>query len=256
MLDLRCLTVGYGRKKVLADLSLSFARGQFTAVIGPNGCGKSTLLKSIVGILPLLGGQILVEECNLATLSAADRAKRIAYLSQGRSIPDMTVGQMVLHGRFAHLRYPRVYTNADREIAHEAMTRMGLDGFEERSLFSLSGGERQNAYVAMALAQCSDYILLDEPTTYLDIAHCMQLMDRLSSLAREGKGVVVVLHDLTLAMQYADQIVLLAGGRLLQYGTPEQIFQSGIVASTFQIELHRQLTSSGYAYYYKKQKKK
>ena len=159
MLELKNVSAGYGNENVLRGVTVSFEKGRLTSVIGVNGCGKSTLLKSILGILPLTGGEIAVDGSDLRSLRGNEIAKRIAYLSQGKSTPDMTVGQMVPHGRFPYLSYPRRYGKADRAIAEKAMEDTGVSHLADKPLSELSGGMRQNAYIAMALAQDTDYIL-------------------------------------------------------------------------------------------------
>lgn len=222
MIELQSVSAGYGNHTVLEAVSATFEKGKLTGIIGINGCGKSTLLKVMLGILPCKG-DISVDGRSLKDMSRKEIAQKIAYLSQGKSTPDMTVEQLALHGRFPHLRYPRQYSRQDREIAFSAMEQLGLAELAQRSLFSLSGGMRQNAYIAMALAQDTDYILLDEPTTYLDISHQLGLMQTLRKLADGGKGIVTVMHDLPLAFTYCDEILLLDGGKVLAQGTPREV---------------------------------
>ena len=162
MLELKNITAGYGRKTILSGVTASFERGSLTGIIGVNGCGKSTLLKTAIGILPLWGGDVILDGRALSSMGRNEIAKRVAYLSQGRSLPDMTVEQLVLHGRFPYLSYPRRYKDADRATALQAMETVGMAHLAGQPLYTLSGGMRQNAYVAMALAQDTDYILLDE----------------------------------------------------------------------------------------------
>ena len=176
-------------------------------------------------------------------------AQRVAYMSQGRNVPDMTVGQLVLHGRFAHLNYPRVYSEKDKQIATLAMRQSGVDHLAGKMMGTLSGGMRQNAYIAMTLAQDTDYILADEPTTYLDVYNQLQLMKTLKKLANDGKGIIVVMHDIALAMQYSDKIVVMKDGKFTESGTPENIFNSGIVNDAFGVELKRIKTDNGFVYY-------
>ena len=199
MLELKNISAGYGSKNVLSDITVSFEKGKLTSIIGVNGCGKSTLIKAILGILPLSGGKVIIDGCDLQSMSRNEIAKRIAYLAQGKNTPDMTVEQMVLHGRFPYLSYPRRYRKTDHEFARKAMETVGILHLADKPLYELSGGMRQNAYIAMALAQNTDYILLDEPTTYLDIAHQLDLMRILRGLADRKKGIITVMHDLPLA---------------------------------------------------------
>lgn len=188
MLEMKNICAGYGKKEILHNLSVPFGKGTLTSVIGTNGCGKSTLLKTMLGLVPCTLGQLSVDGKSLSLMKRTEIAKRIAYLAQGKSLPDMTVEQMVLHGRFPHLSYPRSYTKKDRAIAQAAVERTGIKESAAQPMAALSGGMRQNAYLAMALAQDTDYILLDEPTTYLDIGHQLGLMNMLRQLAETGKG--------------------------------------------------------------------
>lgn len=233
MIELRSVCAGYGKNIILENVSAAFPSGELTAVIGLNGSGKTTLLKTVLGMVRAEQGTVAVDGENTAEMTSVQIAKRIAYLPQSRNIPDMTVEQMVLHGRFAHLGFPRVYTGKDRKIAQEAMKKMGIEALTCRRLSELSGGMRQNAYVAMVLAQCSDHVLMDEPTVYLDIGSRIRLMKQMKKLAGEGKGIAAVLHDLTLALEYADRILVLEKGKLRKTGTPEQIADSGILEEVF-----------------------
>ena len=237
MLDVRDLTVGYGKRKVLHGLSAVFEAGALTCIIGPNGCGKSTLLKAILGLIPRMMGDVRLDGKSLDGFRRGEIAKCIAYLAQGQEITDMTVGQMVLHGRFPYLDYPRSYTARDRALARAAMERVGISHLAEEPMAALSGGLRQTAYIAMALAQQTPYILLDEPTTYLDAAHQIALMRLMKDIAAEGRGVVAVMHDLPLALSYADHLAVMADGKMMAEGTPLEILQSGVIREIFGVDV-------------------
>ena len=246
MIEVKDLCAGYNGKAVLKHLSATFPEGRVTAVLGPNGCGKTTLLKALCGILPAQG-QIQLDGADLTGLSPRDRAKRMAYLSQNRTVPDLTVDYLVLCGRYPHAGYR--YTKADEEAARSAMEAVGILDLADRPLTQLSGGQRQKAYVAMALAQDTPVILLDEPTTYLDIGHQLQLLRQLQALAGAGKTVVAVLHDLPAALGHADHILLMDGGEAIVQGTPEEIFTSGMLSKVFGVSVHR-FTVDGKPRYY------
>ena len=250
MLELNRISAGYGKQTVLDGISVDFEKGKLTSIIGVNGCGKSTLLKAILGILPLSGGEITVDGENLLTISRNEIAKKIAYLSQGKNIPDMTVEQMVLHGRFPYLSYPRRYSSHDREVAIKAMETVGVAEFAHKPLYSLSGGMRQNAYIAMALAQDTDYILLDEPTTYLDIAHQLELMRILRKLADSGKGIVTVMHDLPLAFDFSDKLTVMSNGKIIACGTPSELCNLPIIEDIFGVKI-KQMQDGKYSYQYR-----
>ena len=228
MLKLKQITVGYGEKTILHDISLDFPPGTVTAILGPNGCGKSTLLKAAAGLLPLCGGQIIAPE---------PRARHIAYLPQSRAVPEMTVRQLTLHGRFPWLGWPRVYRREDEATADAALDRLGIGELAHRHLSELSGGTRQKCYLAMALAQGADTLLLDEPTSFLDIGCQLDLMALCQELAHQGKAVAVVLHDLPLALGWADRAAVLNDGKLLALDTPENIWSSGILDQIFGVRV-------------------
>lgn len=239
MVEIKHLSAGYGEKTILHDVSITFRAGTVTAVVGPNGCGKSTLLKTIAGLLPPTSGEILVEE---------PRAQHIAYLPQSRRLPEMTASRLVLHGRFPWLGWPRRYRAEDYAIAQKAMERLGVAEFADTPLSELSGGTRQKCYLAMALAQDTPTILLDEPTSFLDIAHQLRLMELCRELAAEGRALVLVLHDLPLALQYADRVAVLDGGRLLSLGKPEEIMSTDILHTTFGVRIFQVETPIGTQY--------
>ena len=237
MIELHHVTAGYGKQTVLQDMSLTIEKGSLTSIIGVNGCGKSTTLKAILGMIPLRGGKIMLDGENMSQLSRNAIARKIAYLSQGRNTPDMTVEQIVLHGRFPHLSYPRRYTAGDRAIAQAAMEQMGIADLARQPLSTLSGGMRQNAYIAMALAQSTDYILLDEPTTFLDIAHQLTLMKTLRNLADSGKGVIAVMHDLPMAFAFSDRILLVHDGQAACCEKPEDLCRQGMIEDIFGVKI-------------------
>ena len=239
MIEIKNLYAGYGGKTVLCGVNAKFETGRLTSIVGVNGCGKSTLLKAILGILPPSDGEILIDGVPLTKMSRNAIAKSVAYLSQGMAVPDMTVGQLVLHGRFPYLSYPRRYSAADREIAREAMETVGISELADSPLSSLSGGMRQNAYIAMALAQDTDHILLDEPTTYLDIRHQLELMKLLKKLAESGKSIVTVMHDLPLAFDFSDEIAVLDKGRIITQALPADLCDSTLLYDIFGIRLGR-----------------
>lgn len=248
MIELNHISAGYGRHTVLNDVSVVFEKGKLTSIIGVNGCGKSTLLKAILGMIQPGSGKIVVDGCELENMTRNEIAKKIAYLAQGKNTPDMTVEQMVLHGRFPHLNYPRRYTKQDREIAFAAMKQVGIAEHAQEPLYALSGGMRQNAYIAMALAQSTDYILLDEPTTYLDIVHQLELMKTLQDLAAGGKGIVAVMHDLPMAFTFSDRIVLLNGGTVIGDDPPEQLCKRNTIQQLFGVIIEKSSDGQSYTY--------
>lgn len=237
MVEIRNLTAGYGGQPVLRELNLSFLPGELTVIIGPNGCGKSTLLRSLIGLTPEVKGELTFKGKDLRQLSSQQLAQSIAYLPQNRHIPDMTAGQLVLHGRFPYLHYPRRYRKEDRDMAKKVMDQLGIARLADVPLPQLSGGTRQKCYIAMALCQNSPVIVMDEPLSFLDISHQLDLMALVKDLARRGNTMVLVLHDLALALQWADRLILMENGTIQQTGTPEELVAGGQLEAVFGIHI-------------------
>ena len=240
MIAIKDLYSGYGDDDILKGVSLNILNNKLTVIAGPNGCGKSTLLKTISGIIKKTSGSIFIDDVDLSNISPLDRAKRIAYLSQNRSVPDIAVKNLVLHGRFPYLSYPRRYRAEDREAVDMALERMGIEGLRDKMVSELSGGERQKVYIAMALAQGSDYLLLDEPTTFLDISHQFQLLDLAKELCSENKSVVMVLHNLESALSIADSFILMDKGKLLFEGSVDDVYSSKLIDKVFNVEIKKE----------------
>ena len=249
MLEIQNLSAGYSGNSVLTNVSLTLPGGAVTAILGPNGCGKSTLLKALAGILPATGA-VLLDGQELLTLSSRELAKKVAFLPQNRPVPEISVKKLVLHGRFPYLSYPRRYRPEDHAIARAALVKMGIEDLADRSLSTLSGGQRQKVYIAMALAQDTPVVLLDEPNSFLDIVHQLQLMEQAKALAAAGKTVVMVLHDLSMALEYADHLAVFTKGNDLFQGSPEEVFLSGSLEAAFGVPIGRTQTPDGWKYYF------
>lgn len=239
MLEIKELYGGYGAKTVLQGITMTAHAGEITVILGPNGCGKSTLLKTVCGILPATAGQVQLDGEQVLGLPANQIAQKIAYLAQNRQIPDITVGRLVLHGRFPYLSYPRRYRQEDYRTAQQVMEQMGISDLAQQPLSQLSGGQQQKAYIAMALAQDTSVILLDEPTTFLDVSHQMQLLRQARDLAQAGKHVIMILHDLPHALECADRVVLMDSGRVVIEGTVQQVYASGALEQVFSVRFSR-----------------
>lgn len=250
VIEFRQVCAGYQGIEVLHDINLTLERGKVTIIIGPNGCGKSTLLKSLIRLNPHCSGEILVNGTKIEQYSSIKLAREIAYLPQNRNIPEITVLKMVLHGRFPYLSYPRRYRKEDIEKAREALRWAGIEELAEKNMSSLSGGTRQKVYIAMAIAQDTPVILMDEPTSFLDIDHQLRLMELAKELARKGKAVVLVLHDLSLAMRVADVMVVMKEGKILQIGSPKQLYQNKGLETAFDINVTQVDTMYGVQYFF------
>ena len=249
VIEVRELSCGYRDRPVLRDVTLSFPEGEVMALLGPNGCGKSTLLRTALGLLPRQGGTILIDGDPIETLSPRQIALRAAYLAQSRTVPAITARRMVLHGRFPHLPYPRRYRPEDHAAVRRALEQADAADLAERPMEELSGGQRQKVYLAMALAQDTPTVLMDEPTTYLDVRHQLETMKMARLLAGQGRAVVLVLHDLALALQTADRVAVLGGGALRLTGTPEEVYTSGVLDQVFGVEVRRVNSRDGWQYY-------
>ena len=250
MIELRNLHAGYPGRPVLKGVDLELRPGEVLAVLGPNGCGKSTLLRAANGLLHRTGGEVLLDGVPLESMTAKEIARKAAYLPQSRPVPSLTAGRMVLHGRFPHLSYPRRYRQEDNQAVSRALAWADASDLANRPMGELSGGQRQKVYLAMALAQDAPTLLMDEPTTFLDVGHQLEVTAMARRLAEEGRAVVMVLHDLPLALRWADDIALLSVGRLAAYGTAEEVYASGRLDRVFGVALRRVETESGWQYYY------
>lgn len=248
MLLLENICAGYDRRECIHDISLAASAGRLIAVIGPNGCGKSTLIKCMAGVLKPMSGRISVDGCEYSEMSGKERARSVSYMPQSRIAPDITVGRMAAYGRYPHARRGRAMRPDDMAAVESALERAGMRDFANRRVSSLSGGERQRAYIAMMLAQQSPVMLLDEPAAYLDISAQFSLMELLRGLCREGKTAVVVIHDLQMALEYADEALLMDNGRVAAQGSPNEILQSGTIRRVFGVDMER--TAGGrYVFY-------
>jgi len=247
MLELKNASAGYPGRAVLEGVTLAVKPGRVLALLGPNGCGKSTLLRTMAGLLPPLGGEVLLD--GRRDYSPRQAAQRVAYLPQSRTAPNITVRRLVLHGRFPYLSYPRRYGREDYEAVDRALAAADALDLADRPLPELSGGQRQKAYLAMALAQETEAILMDEPTTFLDIRHQLEVLALVRRLAEEGRGVVLALHDLCLALTAADDVAVLGEGRLLALGGPEAVYQSKVLERVMGVRLDRSEGPGGRRYF-------
>ncbi|MCG8573007.1 MAG: ABC transporter ATP-binding protein [Spirochaetes bacterium] len=232
------IKAGYKNHLVINDLSLNIPKGKFCSIIGPNGCGKSTLLRTIARTLKISAGSISIFDQPLYSYETKHLARKLAFLAQSPHIPDQfSVRELVSYGRFPYTNWLGRLKSADHKIIEQAMEMTEIQQFSDRELLHLSGGERQRAWIAMALAQEAEILLLDEPTTYLDIAHQFQTLELICRLHQETKRtILMVLHDLNQAARYSDYIFVLKQGQLVTQGKPGEIITEELLKEVFQIE--------------------
>ena len=231
------ISVSINEKEIVHGISLDIPEGKVTAIIGPNGCGKSTTLKALSRILPYKGS-VTFKGQEMSTLSQREFAKCLAILTQSPQAPsDLTVNDLVEMGRFPHRGFLGRAAKDDKEHVEWALEQTGVKEMRYRLLNTLSGGERQRAWIAMALAQRPEVLLLDEPTTYLDICHQLEIMQLIGRLNQElGLTVVMVVHDLNHAIMYADHVVVVKAGQLVTSGAPREIITADLLAEVFRVK--------------------
>ncbi len=240
MLDFKNVSVSKNGVTLLEDIDLTVETGKLTVIIGPNACGKTTLLQTLNGSSKVSSGSISLDDEDLLALPPKERAKRLSFLPQVHSvIPAIPVRTLVSHGRFPYLGFSRRSGVEDKKIVDEAMRKTEISEYSFSNVDTLSGGVRQRAFIAMQLAQCSDLIVADEPTTYLDLPSKKKVMDIYSKLRDEGKTVVLVLHELPTALEIADRIVVMKDRKIVRAGTPDEIIRSGIIESVFGVEIKK-----------------
>lgn len=232
-IELKNLSKSYHGQRVVNDVSLTIAKGQFTAFIGPNGAGKSTLLSMISRLTQVDTGDVLLDSQNIQQMKSTEIAKKLAILKQSNHTElRLSIEDLVAFGRFPYSQ-GRLKAE-DQKIIDQAIAYMELEPLRHKQLSELSGGQRQRAYISMVLAQDTDYILLDEPLNNLDMKHSAQIMRVLKDLAvNHGKSIIMVIHDINFASVYADQIIAMKDGQLLYQGTPEQIMQENVLQHIF-----------------------
>jgi iron complex transport system ATP-binding protein len=239
-LETKNATLAYGPRVITHDLTLSVPAGRITAILGPNGSGKSTVLRSLARILRPKTGAVLLDGADIHVLPTAEVARRVAMLPQAPHAPEgLTVRSLVAFGRFPWRHWLVGSDPAGEAPVNSALDAVGISELADRAVATLSGGQRQRVWIAMALAQETPWLLLDEPTTFLDLAHQIEVMDLIRRLNQDfGKTIALVLHDLTLAARYADQIILLQDGAIFAEGAPVDVLTEAALSEVFGIEAH------------------
>ncbi|WP_298040272.1 ABC transporter ATP-binding protein [uncultured Microbacterium sp.] len=229
--------LGYAGSTVVDDLTLEVPPGGFTVIIGPNGCGKSTLLRAMGRMIAPQSGSVTIDGADLRSMRTRRVAQRIALLPQSPLTPGaITVADLVSRGRTPHQSLLRQWSPEDERIVDEALHEVGMTELGDSLVEELSGGQRQRVWIAMTLAQRTPVLLLDEPTTYLDIAHQVDVLDLCSRLHSDGRTLVAVLHDLNLAARYASHIVAMRDGGIVAQGRPDEVFTPEILRQVFDLE--------------------
>ncbi|MEM9769135.1 MAG: ABC transporter ATP-binding protein [Cyanobacteria bacterium P01_D01_bin.71] len=237
-LTTRRLTLAYGSDLIIQGMDLAIPQGEITALVGPNGCGKSTLLRGMARLLKPKEGTVYLEGDAIAHLPTKELAKRLGILPQSPSAPEgLTVQELVAQGRYPHQSWLQQWSREDDLKVEDAIATTHLEEFANRPLDTLSGGQRQRAWIAMALAQDTEVLLLDEPTTYLDLAHQLEVLDLLHDLnSHQGKTIVMVLHDLNQACRYADHLIALRSGTVYAQGSPASVMTETLVQEVFGLD--------------------
>lgn len=232
------LTLGYGDRIIVDGLDLEIPTGVITTVIGPNGCGKSTLLRALGRLLKPKEGSVVLDGKSIGSMKTKDVARILGMLPQTPVAPEgLTVADLVSRGRHPHQSWIRQWSADDEGEVAEALELTGVTDLADRPVDQLSGGQRQRAWISMALAQGTDILLLDEPTTYLDLAHSMEVLDLVDRLHEElGRTVVMVLHDLNLAVRYSDHLIVMRDGAVVASGVPKDVISAELLLDVFGLD--------------------
>ncbi|GAB3399660.1 ABC transporter ATP-binding protein [Schumannella luteola] len=233
-LQARDVTLAYDRRVIAENLAVDIPDRSFTVIVGPNACGKSTLLRALSRLLTPTSGQVVLDGKAIASYAPKEAARVVGLLPQSSTAPDgITVSDLVSRGRYPHQGLFRQWTSADEHAVEQAMVATEVDALADRQVSELSGGQRQRVWAAMALAQQTPILLLDEPTTFLDIAHQVELLDLFARLHRDGTTVVAVLHELNQAARYATHLIAMKDGRVVAEGAPREIVTAELVEEVF-----------------------
>ncbi|MFJ9060397.1 ABC transporter ATP-binding protein [Streptomyces sp. NPDC102409] len=230
----RGVSVGYGGRTVIEGLDVAVPSGLITTIIGPNGCGKSTLLRTLTRLLKPTAGAVVLDGEDIVTLRTREVARKLGLLPQAPVAPEgLTVADLVARGRHPHQSWLRQWSSDDAAVVERALAMTGVSDLADRPVDSLSGGQRQRVWISMTLAQGTDLLLLDEPTTYLDLAHAIDVLDLVDDLHESGRTVVMVLHDLNLATRYSDNLVVMRAGAILAQGHPRDVVTAELLEEAF-----------------------
>lgn len=251
MLEFQNISASCGHTPILENISAVFPTGKITTIVGPNGCGKTTLLQCLNGISKVTSGSILMDGENYLALSAKARARRLSFLPQVRTvIPVLPVKTLVEHGRFPYLGFSRRKSSDDERLVEQAMRFTGIYDYRNTYVDTLSGGIRQRVFFAMVLAQDCDIIVLDEPTTYLDLEGQREFLNMLLTLKEQGKTIIAVLHDLAQAIRISDQMIIMNDRKIAATGTPEECLKQHVIEDVFHTKWKRFEDEEGEYYFF------
>ncbi|MGO3326877.1 ABC transporter ATP-binding protein [Gordonia sp. (in: high G+C Gram-positive bacteria)] len=233
-LGARSVSSGYGGRSVIDDLDLDVPTGVVTTIIGPNGCGKSTLLRTLARLIKPSAGSVVLDGKDIAEYRTKEVATKLGLLPQSPIAPEgLTVADLVARGRHPHQSWIRQWSSTDEDIVDAVLTQTGIRDLADRTVDSLSGGQRQRVWISMTLAQGTDLLLLDEPTTFLDLSHALDVLDLVNDLHEEGRTVLMVLHDLNLAVRYSDNLVAMKDGDVIEQGPPSKVITEELLFEVF-----------------------
>jgi len=240
MLEFKNVCVSVGKTPILQNINVKFESEKITSIIGPNGCGKTTLLQTLNGISTVTDGDILIDDENYIKLPIRERAKRLSFMSQYReSAPNIPVKVLVEHGRFPYMGFSRKMNDEDIEHVENAMKYTDVCAVRNQKVSELSGGLQQRTYLAMQLAQNSRYMVMDEPMNHLDFPGQREMYSLVESLGKNGKTVILVLHDLNRALQISDYLVVMKDRKIIGTGTPEECLESGMISNVFSCDIKK-----------------
>ncbi|MBI8999843.1 ABC transporter ATP-binding protein [Corynebacterium sp. CCM 9185] len=235
-LQARNITVGYGDKVILENLDVSIPDGEFTVIVGPNACGKSTLLRALARMLPTTTGAVHLDDTPISDTPPKDVARRLSLLPQSPHAPDgILVEDLIGRGRYPHQGMFRQWSASDQQAVEQAMSRANVTDLADRFVAELSGGQRQRVWIALVLAQQTPIVLLDEPTTYLDITHQIEVLNLARNLQREGVTIVAVLHELTLAFRYATNLIMMKEGQIVGSGPVTDLVTPDLIHDVYNL---------------------
>lgn len=236
MITLKNISFSYDENKILENIDIKFEQGKIYTILGVNGSGKTTLLNIIGRLITPASGELFLHDKEYKSFSRREFAKQIAYLPQIRNVPSVSVYELISHGRFPYLGFSRTLTDKDKKIVDNVIKSTKLDKLKNKNLNEISGGERQRAYIGMLLAQSADFLLLDEPTSYLDLSHCFDVLDIIKDMKKDNKCIILVLHDIVSALKISDCFILLDKGNISYFTSPKQLLDSKILEKVFNIE--------------------